>query len=132
MTDGGRGGGRGGPPPVIRASPSSSAAAGSLAASVPPQQLPGPVKVHGGPHPAGILQQQHRSALSLLQGQNGEPLREEYDPSRPNDFEEIMKQREKRKREAEEEAERAARLREAEQVCVAVCLLVESDVCMYV
>lgn len=47
---------------------------------------------------------------------NGEPLKDEYDPSRPNDYEEISKERERRRKEAEEEAERQARLREAEQV----------------
>lgn len=46
---------------------------------------------------------------------NGDPLKDEYDPSKPNDYEEIMLQREQRKKAAEEEAERAARLREAEQ-----------------
>jgi hypothetical protein len=56
------------------------------------------------------------ASFSFLKALNGEPLADEYDPSKPNDFEDIMKQRERRKKEAEEEAERAARLREAEQV----------------
>jgi hypothetical protein len=47
---------------------------------------------------------------------NGEQLQDEYDPSKPNDFEEILKQRQKKQREAEEEAERLARMREIQQV----------------
>lgn len=60
------------------------------------------------------------ASFSFLKALNGEPLADEYDPSKPNDFEDIMKQRERRKREAEEEAERAARIREAEQVSLAL------------
>lgn len=99
-SDGGRGGGRG-PPPVVHVSAS---AAGSFAAG------PGPV-MPGAQHASA----QH-SSFSFLKALNGEHLKDEYDPSKPNDFEVIMQQREKRKKEAEEEAERAARLREAEQV----------------
>jgi hypothetical protein len=65
--------------------------------------------------PGGAASAQH-SSFSFLKALNGEPLKDEYDPSKPNDYEDIMKEREKRKKAAEEEAERAARLREAEQV----------------
>jgi hypothetical protein len=47
---------------------------------------------------------------------SGEQLQDEYDPSKPNDFEEMLKQRQKKQREAEEEAERLARMREIQQV----------------
>lgn len=97
-SDGGRGGGRG-PPPVVHVS----ASAGGFAAG------PGPVM------PGAHASAQH-SSFSFLKALNGEPLKNEYDPSKPNDYEELMRDRERRKREAEEEAERAARLREAEQV----------------
>jgi len=100
-SDGGRGGGRG-PPPVVHVS---ATAGGSFNAA--------PAAVMPGPHAST----QH-SSFSFLKAVNGEPLKDEYDPSKPNDYEEIMREREKRKQAAEEEAERAARLREAEQVCV--------------
>lgn len=96
-SDGGRGGGRG-PPPVVHVSAASGASS----------MGPGPVM-------ASAAAAQH-SSFSFLKAVNGEPLRDEYDPSKPNDFEDIMREREKRKKAAEEEAERAARLREAEQV----------------
>lgn len=97
-SDGGRGGGRG-PPPVVHVS---ATAGGSFNAA--------PAAVMPGPHAST----QH-SSFSFLKAVNGEPLKDEYDPSKPNDYEEIMREREKRKQAAEEEAERAARLREAEQ-----------------
>jgi len=50
---------------------------------------------------------------------NGEPIKDEYDPSRPNDYEAVREERERKRKEAEEEAERQAKLREIEQVrCV--------------
>lgn len=49
---------------------------------------------------------------------NGQPLKDEYDPSKPNDYEDIIKDREKKRKEADEEAERLARMREIEQVCL--------------
>lgn len=97
-SDGGRGGGRG-PPPVVNVS------ASAMGSGIGP----GPVM------PGGAAHSQH-SSFSFLKALNGDPLKDEYDPSKPNDYEDIMKEREKRKKAAEEEAERAARLREAEQV----------------
>lgn len=97
-SDGGRGGGRG-PPPVANVS------ASAMGSGIGP----GPVM------PGGAAHSQH-SSFSFLKALNGDPLKDEYDPSKPNDYEDIMKEREKRKKAAEEEAERAARLREAEQV----------------
>lgn len=41
-------------------------------------------------------------------------VNDEYDPMRPNDYEEVLQERERIKREAEAEAERAARVREME------------------
>lgn len=102
-SDGGRGSGRG-PPPVVHVS--AAAAGGTFSTSASPAG-----SALAGPSPA-----QH-SSFSFLKAVNGEPLKDEYDPSKPNDYEEIMRGRERDKREAEEQAERAARLREAEQVC---------------
>lgn len=99
VADGGRGGGRG-PPPVVHVSASPVAAAVG----------PGPVVL------PGVHASAQHSSFSFLKAMNGEPLKDEYDPSKPNDYEELMRQREQRKKAAEEEAERAARLREAEQV----------------
>jgi splicing factor 45 len=94
----GRGAGRG-PAPVTLHMHASSAAGGGAATGA-----------------AAPYVQQHSSSLSFLKALNGEPLQDEYDPSKPNDYEEIMKARAAQQRAAEEEAERAARLREAEQV----------------
>lgn len=47
---------------------------------------------------------------------NGQPLKDEYDPSKPNDYEDIIKDRERKRKEAEEEAQRLASMREIEQV----------------
>jgi hypothetical protein len=55
------------------------------------------------------------SSLSFF-SVDGEPIKDEYDPSKPNDYEAIREQREKKRRDAEEEAERQAKLREIEQV----------------
>ena len=52
-------------------------------------------------------------------------LQDEYDPAKPNDFEELIKQRQRQQREAEEEAERLARLREVQQVGRGKCLVLE-------
>ncbi len=42
-------------------------------------------------------------------------IKDEYDPCRPNDYEKIIADRERRKREAQEEAERQAMLKEQEE-----------------
>jgi splicing factor 45 len=63
------------------------------------------------PAPAAV-----HSAFSFFTSVNGAPLKDEYDPSKPNDYEEIVKERERKKQQAEEEAERLARMREIEQV----------------
>jgi splicing factor 45 len=47
---------------------------------------------------------------------NGEALTDEYDPSRPNDYEDILRERDRKRKEAEEEADRVKRQREAELV----------------
>jgi hypothetical protein len=70
----------------------------------------------------GVHASAQHSSFSFLKALDGEPLKSEYDPSKPNDYEELMQERERRKQEAEEEAERAARLREAEQVRVLSCV----------
>jgi len=44
------------------------------------------------------------------------PIHEEYDPMRPNEYEEVMRERERRKKAAEAEAEKQARLKEMEEV----------------
>eukprot|EP00879_Flechtneria_rotunda_P014992 GHRR01015666.1.p1 GENE.GHRR01015666.1~~GHRR01015666.1.p1 ORF type:complete len:276 (+),score=95.46 GHRR01015666.1:88-915(+) len=110
------------PPSVLRGGPGRGSArtptsagrgAGRTPTSVTNNVLPasaGPfVGSNSNPMPAAV-----HSAFSFFTV-NGQPLQDEYDPSRPNDYEEIVKQREKRKKEAEEEAERLARLREIEQ-----------------
>jgi hypothetical protein len=40
------------------------------------------------------------------------PMQDEYDPTRPNDYEDIIREREQRKQEAQQEEERQARKRE--------------------
>jgi hypothetical protein len=55
------------------------------------------------------------SALSFF-STHGEPIADEYDPSRPNDYEDVLRERERKRRDAEEEAERVKRQREAELV----------------
>jgi splicing factor 45 len=101
-TAAGRGGGRG-PLPAAVALPA--------AANI--------VNIHASPAgsaPHQQQQQQRGSTFSFFTAANGEQLQDEYDPSRPNDFEELLKQRKKKQREAEEEAERLARMREIQQV----------------
>ncbi|WIA42186.1 hypothetical protein OEZ86_009449 [Tetradesmus obliquus] len=97
-TAAGRGGGRGPPPASLPA-----------AANI--------VNIHASP--AGQQhhhqQQQRGSAFSFFTAANGQALQDEYDPAKPNDFEELIKQRQRQQREAEEEAERLARLREVQQ-----------------
>jgi hypothetical protein len=51
---------------------------------------------------------------------NGIPLRDEYDPARPNDYATIRRQREEARKEAEREAERQEAMRRAEAAAVAL------------
>lgn len=44
------------------------------------------------------------------------PPQDEYDPARPNDYEDVLRERDRKRREAEEEAERVKRAREADMV----------------
>lgn len=46
----------------------------------------------------------------------GQNLKDEYDPARPNDYEQVRKERERLRREAEAEAERQERLRELKEL----------------
>ena len=55
------------------------------------------------------------SALSFF-STHGEPIEDEYDPSRPNDYEDVIRERERKRREAEEEAERVKKQRDVEMV----------------
>lgn len=72
--------------------------------------------------PGSIAGGPAHSSFSFLKAANGEPLQDEYDPAKPNDYEDIMKERERRQRAAEEEAEKAARQRELDLVrCVLLC-----------
>jgi splicing factor 45 len=96
----GRGGGRGPPPASL---PAAAANIVNIHASTTPQQQ----QHHS---------QQRGSTFSFFTAANGEQLQDEYDPSKPNDFEELLKQRQAKQRAAEEEAERLARLREVQQV----------------
>lgn len=88
-------------------------------------QKPLPHQVHLRPH-YGFL---HTLATSLLQpaatwnchaaqnffSLNG-PIREEYDPARPNDYEDIRRARERQRIDAEREAESQEELREQKAV----------------
>lgn len=89
----GRGAGRGPPPSSIHGQISDTSA--------------GPLLGEGGPIVVSSL-----TFFSV----NGEPIKDEYDPSRPNDYEAVREERERKRKEAEEEAERQAKLREIEQV----------------
>lgn len=62
---------------------------------------------------------------------DGQPLKHEYDPSKPNDYEDIVKDRERKKREADEEAERLAAMREVEQVCCVLSAVVTAKSAIY-
>eukprot|EP00775_Hariotina_reticulata_P000370 gene370-605_t len=96
-TTSGRGAGRGPPPAGINT---------VIHANAGPASSQGPVN----PAPAAV-----HSAFSFFTSVHGAPLKDEYDPSKPNDYEEIVKEREKKKQQAEEESERLARMREIEQ-----------------
>lgn len=83
---GGRGGGRG--PPVSSETPASVA----------------------GPSTTSTVGQATFSFFAA----NGEPIKDEYDPSRPNDYEEVIRERERKRIEAELEVQRQAALKEME------------------
>lgn len=68
----------------------------------------------GGPGPAAEL-----AAASFL-SVNGAPLRDEYDPARPNDYAAIRRQREEARKQAEQEAERQEAMRRAEAAAAAL------------
>lgn len=100
----GTGGGRGsGPSPVAVASPAGAAAPSSSSGN----DTGDTSGASGGPIVV--------SALTFF-STHGEPIDDEYDPSRPNDYEDVLRERERKRREAEEEAERVKRQREAEMV----------------
>ncbi|KAI8463667.1 MAG: hypothetical protein J3K34DRAFT_494743 [Monoraphidium minutum] len=91
-------------------SSSSSAAAaadgaGPGCSSVSTSGQPAPSSAAGGPIVV--------SALGFF-STHGEPIADEYDPARPNDYEDVLKGRERARRAAEDEAERVKRQREAE------------------
>lgn len=68
----------------------------------------------GGANPAAEL-----AAASFL-SVDGKPLRDEYDPARPNDYAAIRRQREEARKEAEREAERQEAMRRAEAAAAAL------------
>ena len=59
-------------------------------------------------------------AVTSFLSVNGAPLRDEYDPGRPNDYAAIRRQREEARKEAEREAERQEAMRRAEAAAIAL------------
>ncbi|KAG2432124.1 hypothetical protein HXX76_009050 [Chlamydomonas incerta] len=62
-----------------------------------------------GPGPSGL-----GGGSSIFARHDGRPIEDEYDPMRPNDYEEVIAARERARKAAEAEAERLAKQKEAE------------------
>ncbi|GAB4821508.1 hypothetical protein N2152v2_008554 [Parachlorella kessleri] len=124
---GGRGRGREGPPPVAGGrgggrgpGPAAAAASGTpkaavIAAAAAAETTPVLASA------AAAAQQASSAAAAILAAATGgmslgQDLKEEYDPTRPNDYEQVRKERERLRKEAEAEAERQERLRELKEL----------------
>ncbi|PNW76444.1 hypothetical protein CHLRE_11g467591v5 [Chlamydomonas reinhardtii] len=115
----GRTGGRG-PPNTLVVDGSGSDGARSLTPAATPGGGPavasasapapgGPATA--GPGPSGTAL---GGGSSIFARQDGRPIEDEYDPMRPNDYEEVIAARERARKAAEAEAERLAKQKEAE------------------
>ncbi|GLC35103.1 hypothetical protein PLESTM_000279800 [Pleodorina starrii] len=97
-TPGSRGATPSGPPPPPAAAATSGASAGTAGTAAMAAAPSGP----------------SASSSSIFARSDGRPIEDEYDPMRPNDYEEVMAARERARKAAEAEAERLAKLKEME------------------
>ncbi|PNH10993.1 DNA-damage-repair/toleration protein [Tetrabaena socialis] len=108
----GRTGGRGPPNTIAIDGPSAATASAASDGAVSSGPAGGPAGASSTATPS--FGAAAGSSGSIFSRHDGRPIEDEYDPMRPNDYEEVMVARERARKAAEAEAERQAKLKEAE------------------